>query len=194
MEFDPSEDYYALLGVQVGVAEPDLRRAWRRLASRWHPDRAGSGATGIFQKLSAAYSVLCDPLTRLAYDRERGTAPHPPTRRAAPIRLERLCGSLAQLVACGIARRCEDGVIDLVVTDDDAREGGNAVISMRVPVRCDPCVGHGCPTCGGSGAVDEVFSAWLAVRPGVQDGVLLTPSAQLRGVLRPVLFRVRRAT
>src|SRR5205814_4572120 len=67
----PFADYYALLGVHAGVDDEELRSAWRRLAARWHPDRAGLGATEKFQQLSAAYTVLSDPLTRMAYDRRR---------------------------------------------------------------------------------------------------------------------------
>ena len=41
------------------------------------------------------------------------------------------------------------------------------------------------------GTTDELFSAWLTIPPGVQDGTMLAPSAQLPGVVRPVTFRVR---
>jgi hypothetical protein len=44
---------------------------------------------------------------------------------------------------------------------------------------------------GSTRAVDELYSAWLAVPPGVEAGERLTPSASLEGMLRPVSFRVR---
>src|SRR4051812_16059077 len=69
MSTGSSDDLYGLLGVHAEAAEEELRRAWRRLALRWHPDRAGSGATATFQKLLAAYTVLSDPAARAAYDR-----------------------------------------------------------------------------------------------------------------------------
>jgi curved DNA-binding protein CbpA len=58
------DDYYQLLGIGPNAAHAELRRAWRRLALRWHPDRAGSSATAIFQKIQAAYAVLSDPISR----------------------------------------------------------------------------------------------------------------------------------
>src|SRR5947208_2497037 len=69
---DSGDDYYALLEVQAGADGEALRVAWRRLAARWHPDRAGTAATARFQQLSAAYTVLSDPVARAAYDRRRG--------------------------------------------------------------------------------------------------------------------------
>jgi hypothetical protein len=63
-----------------------------------------------------------------------------------------------------------------------------------VPIRCPACAAHAeasCAGCGGMRTVEELFSAWLAVRPGVADGAVLTPSALLPGMVRPVSFRVR---
>ena len=86
------DDYYALLGIDAEADGAELRRAWRRLALRWHPDRAGPGATATFQKILAAYTVLSDPVARAAYDRRRDDAapgalrcgaPPPPPRPAA---------------------------------------------------------------------------------------------------------------
>jgi hypothetical protein len=67
-------------------------------------------------------------------------------------------------------------------------------ISMRVPLRCPKCAADeevSCPECGGRRIVEELFSAWLAVRPGIGDGTVLAPSALLPGMVRPVSFRVR---
>ena len=57
MGTDPSDDYYALLGIDAAAGAAELRRAWRRLALRWHLDRAGPGATATFQTISLAYTV-----------------------------------------------------------------------------------------------------------------------------------------
>ena len=65
---------------------------------------------------------------------------------------------------------------------------------MRVPVHCPACAGDPAiawDRCGPGRTVDELFSAWLTVPPDVADGTILTPSVQLRGVVRPVRFRVR---
>ena len=206
------DDYYVLLDVDPLVGSSELRRAWRRLVLEWHPDRAGVGATEMFRKLSAAYEVLSDPVARTAYDRRRRTAheskarvevrpqsppsaPPGPPRRAPSAMLLRLTGSIDSLVACGVARRSTSGVVELFVTAAEAAQGGMATISMRVDVRCPACAdGPGadsCARCSDARTVRELFSAWLAMPPGVADGSLLAPSVELRGMTTPVRFRVR---
>src|SRR5690242_2275665 len=130
MGSEPAEDYYSLLGVEADVDRTQLRRAWRKLALRWHPDRAGVAATATFQKLSVASAVLSDPIARAAYDRQRGPRPKrkppagPPRRRAPPDMLWRLSGSLKALLAQGIARRAEPDLIELTLSRREAAEGG----------------------------------------------------------------------
>jgi molecular chaperone DnaJ len=215
-----ADDYYALLGVPTGADAEELRKAWRQLALQWHPDRAGDAATARFQQLSAAYAVLSDPVARAAYDRRRraaepaddgasagASAPSPAAtaspprpaqaaRRQAPaVMLSRLSGPIGSLFACGVARRDEPGFITLVLSEDEAAQGGMATISMRVDVWCTDCAGKersaGCASCDGTRAVDKLYSAWLAVPPGVTAGEVLTPSVDLPGMITPVRFRVQ---
>jgi molecular chaperone DnaJ len=211
----PAVDYYDLLGLQPGANVDELREAWRRLAARWHPDRAGKSATGIFQQLSAAYAVLSDPIARAAYDRRCGhPPPRPaaaapatpaatpvrgpgPARRAAPgVMLSRLCGALNTLLACGVARFEEPGFITLVLREAEAAQGGMATISMRVDLWCPQCTAKkrppaGCARCGGAGRVQELYSAWLAVPPGIASGQELAPSVGLPGMIESMRFRIR---
>ena len=188
------DDYYALLGIDRKAAHADLRRAWRKLALRWHPDRAGAGATASFQKIQNAYAVLSDPLSRAAYDRRQTVVPQATRGRAPGIKLSRLCGNINGLFACGIAVKTGGDIIELSLSDDEAATGGMIELAMRVQVRCPACVGKGttpCDRCGGKRVVDDLFAAWLAVPSGVQDGELLPPSAYLPGMMTRVLFRVR---
>ena len=202
-------DYYELLGVEPHASDEDLRRAWKQLALKWHPDRAGGGTEFIFQRIADAYAVLCEPDARAAYDRSRGIkkaaaaqpAPSPAASRepvmvprTPGVLLMRLSRPLDALLALGIARELGGGVIELAVDRSEASEGGMVRISMRVDVHCDACnagLDQTCAKCGGSRVLDETFSAWLALRPGTADGTELAPSAQLPGVVRPVTFRVR---
>lgn len=203
----PADDYYALLGVEADADIATLRRAFRQLALRWHPDRAGTDTTVIFQKISAAYEVLADPVRRADYDRISGVTGRrfqaraaqaeaanpeaPPRRRAPGVLLSRMCRSLTILLAMGSARRADDGVIELLLEPWEATQGGMITISMRVLVRCPACAGTGCDPCGSQGTVEELYSAWLAVPPEVTDGTALNPSVRLPGMIEPVSFRIR---
>ena len=64
------EDFYNTLGVAKGAAEPDIKKAYRKLAMQYHPDRnpGDSGAEKKFKEVQEAYDVLSDPKKRSAYD------------------------------------------------------------------------------------------------------------------------------
>ena len=63
-----SLDYYKVLGVSPETPEEELRQKYRDMAKFWHPDHNNSpDAVDMFQKISAAYDVLKEPQTRLAY-------------------------------------------------------------------------------------------------------------------------------
>jgi DnaJ-class molecular chaperone len=202
MPVDQQDDYYARLGVDPTIGSAELRRVWRRLAARWHPDHAGHAATASFQNISAAYEVLSDPVARAEYDRRRGirqrglpaASTATTSRRKAPsVTLSRLCGPLNSLIACGVAREIDETHIEIFPNAQEAATGGMIRISMRVLIRCPACAGSSgaaCTRCTDSRIVEEVFSAWLALPPGVGNGTILTPSALMPGMLKPVKFRV----
>ncbi|NWT45471.1 DJC21 protein, partial [Chroicocephalus maculipennis] len=66
--------YYEVLGVKRDAAEEELKRAYRRLALRWHPDKNlenAEEAAEQFKLIQAAYDVLSDPQERAWYDNHR---------------------------------------------------------------------------------------------------------------------------
>ncbi|XP_074295577.1 uncharacterized protein LOC141623367 [Silene latifolia] len=69
-----SESYYHLLNVMPHSSQGDIRRAYRKLAMQWHPDKWANTpallgeAKRKFQKIQEAYSVLSDPSKKMVYD------------------------------------------------------------------------------------------------------------------------------
>jgi len=65
-----ARDYYDILGVSRDIDQEDLKRAYRRLARKYHPDvNKESGAEERFKEINRAYEVLSEPETRARYDR-----------------------------------------------------------------------------------------------------------------------------
>src|SRR4029079_18825927 len=64
-------DYYEVLGVERGAADEEVKRAYRKLAVKFHPDKNPDDphAEAKFKELGEAYDVLIDPNKRAAYDR-----------------------------------------------------------------------------------------------------------------------------
>ncbi|KAG8441530.1 hypothetical protein GDO86_007050 [Hymenochirus boettgeri] len=66
---DEGQDYYSVLGVSREANEETLRKAYLKLALRYHPDKNSSpGATESFKAIGKAFSVLSDPVKRKSYD------------------------------------------------------------------------------------------------------------------------------
>ena len=65
-------DYYNILGVGRTAGTNQIKKAYRRLAKKMHPDRNPDdpSATDKFQELGEAYEVLSDPKKRIIYDRK----------------------------------------------------------------------------------------------------------------------------
>ncbi|KAG9341486.1 hypothetical protein JZ751_018989 [Albula glossodonta] len=63
------KDYYKILGIQKGAAEEDIKKAYRKQALKWHPDKnKAANAEEKFKEIAEAYDVLSDPKKREIYD------------------------------------------------------------------------------------------------------------------------------
>jgi len=92
--------HYEVLGVPKGADSPTIQRAYRRKASRAHPDRAG-GSHQAMVALTQAYETLSDPAKRARYDETGHCGPPPPT-------LDQVAQQLAMSVFMQVIEQCAD--------------------------------------------------------------------------------------
>src|SRR5271154_525943 len=174
-------DYYEILGVSRTVSEEEIKKAYRKLAVKFHPDKnpGDKAAEEQFKELGEAYEALSDPQKRAAYD-QYGHAAFDPRSRAGrgsgggfhdPFDIFREVfgggGSIFESFFGGGhdptgPQRGDDLRYDLEITLEEAALGCEKEISVKKMDRCETCGGFGaeagsgvkiCPTCGGRGQV-----------------------------------------
>lgn len=68
VEYDPNNDYYKVLGVQDTADSKSIKKAYYKLAHKYHPDKAGDQHQDKFKQISAAWEVIGDFDQRKQYD------------------------------------------------------------------------------------------------------------------------------
>lgn len=164
------ENYYELLGVQKGATAEELKKAYRKKAVQYHPDKnpGNKEAEEMFKKISHAYEVLQDPEKRAAYDRYGHAAFEGPGAGARgpagggfhdPFDIFREVfgqrggmggggGIFEEMFGGGGGGRSggQDGAdlrYDLEITLEDAARGAEREISFRKHAACERCDGSG---------------------------------------------------
>ena len=180
-------DYYEILEVDRAASEEEIKKSYRKLALKYHPDRnpGDKSAEEAFKEVGQAYEVLSDPQKRAAYD-QYGHAAFDPRARAAgaraaggfhdPFDLFREVfggGSIFEEMFGGGRQdptgplRGDDLRYDLEISLEDAAQGCEREISFSKLDACETCQGSGqeagsklkvCSVCGGRGQVETVRS------------------------------------
>lgn len=171
-------DYYNTLGVARNASDQDIKRAYRKLAKRHHPDAnpGNKEAEDRFKEVSEAYAVLSDSAQRSEYDQVRDAVASGAFRsggRPGGGRFQDLgdifgggLGDLFSRMSGGTqmrtARRGADLAAELNLSFMEAIHGTTAEVTVEGEGPCKRCNGSGaepgtqianCPACGGSGAV-----------------------------------------
>lgn len=183
--------YYKVLGVAVGAGDEEIKKAFRSLALRFHPDRNPENprAAERFREALEAYETLIDPSRRCEYDRDRGHGrPKSDGFRTARRKKEGSRSPFDDIVheAFGIdyaffrERSGVDLRFDLQVPRWSIGEGAFEEIRYTRLVFCRGCIGQGrkkalksCGECGGLGEVEEECSVRVWIPPGSETGTRL---------------------
>lgn len=166
-----TSDFYEMLGVSRSSTEDDIKRAYRELARRYHPDSRPDDpdAEERFKEISRAYETLRDPERRRRYDLF-GDNGERATPGADAFGFGDLFDAFFGGDPLGTRRgstpgRGPDAEALLQLTLEQAAFGTTHTIEVRLPVACTRCEGSGCepgthPTrcdvCGGNGEVRQV--------------------------------------
>ena len=179
-------DYYEILEIARDADGDAIKKAYRRLAVQFHPDKNGGAkdAEEKFKEATEAYEVLRDPQKRAAYDRyghagvrggaggaggftgfDFSDALNVFMRDFGGFGFEDLFGAAAGRRGRGGGRKGADVRVRLVVTLAEVASGTKKTIRIGLDAACETCSGSGaapgtqavnCTTCGGAGQVRRV--------------------------------------
>ncbi len=164
------KDYYEVLGVSRGVSDAELKKAYRRIAMKHHPDRNPDNpdAEETFKEANEAFEVLSDKQKRVRYD-QYGHAGVEGQTSAGAADFGDIFGDVFGDIFGGgrggarsHVRKGADLRYNLELSLEDAVHGTSVKIRIPTTVNCDSCGGSGakkgtqaidCTTCGGHGQV-----------------------------------------
>ncbi len=186
-------DYYDVLGVSQGASEPEIKKAYRTLALKYHPDKNPDDpeAESRFKELSEAYEVLSDGEKRQLYDRyghegmkARGyTGPGFSSVEDIFSQFsdifrgsifDDLFGTRTRSRQRARGRAGADLRVELALSFEEVSTGVTKRIELKRQVVCQECSGSGarkgtkqatCPTCAGIGRIQQSSGIFSIQRP-----------------------------
>lgn len=184
------QDYYQVLGVPKNASEEELKKAYRRLAMKYHPDRnAGNDAEERFKEINEAYTILSDPQKRAAYDQFGHEGVDPSMGGGSGFSGGGFSGGFGDFAdifesvfgggakrggnsSSNRAFRGSDLRYDLTLTLEEAVSGIETKIRIPTHVVCQTCNGSGskpgtspvtCSRCRGTGQI-QMSQGFFSVR------------------------------
>lgn len=184
------KDYYGILGVSKGAADEDIKKAFRKLAHKYHPDKK-DGNEAKFKEASEAYAVLSDKKRRAEYDTYGRTFAGGGTGNGSMGGFDfsgfeqgfegfedmdfgdifsEIFGGAGGTRRAPQTRRGRDISIDIELSFKEAVFGVERRVLITKTVACDRCGGSGaqsgakmttCNRCGGKGTVRETRNTFF---------------------------------
>ena len=178
-----AKNYYDILGVDKKATQDDIKKAFRKLAQKHHPDKGGDEA--MFKEITEAYSVLGDDRKRREYDNygqtfQGGAGPQgfdfsgfgAGGAQFAEFDLSDLFEGFGDIFGGGRTRvkRGRDISMDIEVTFKESIMGTKRTVLITKVGKCDTCDGSGakkgtemmtCTACNGQGKVHETRNSPL---------------------------------
>jgi molecular chaperone DnaJ len=187
-------EFYDLLGISRDASEAEIKKAYRKLAMEYHPDRnSASEAEARFKEITEAYEVLRDPQKRAAYDRygKAGVGAgggfgfhHVDLSEALNIFMRDFggLGGFESIFGGGRqradTRRGQDVRVTVKLSLTEVATGVKKSVKLKTLERCSNCSGSGakpgtkptpCSTCSGTGevrrAARSMFGQFVSVSP-----------------------------
>ena len=180
-------DFYEILGVPKNASDEDIKKSYRKLAMKFHPDRnqgeAAKEAEVKFKEAKEAYEMLSDPQKRAAYDQHGHAGVDPNMRGPGGEGMGGFAEAFGDIFGemFGQQQRGRGGrqvfrggdlSYGMEVTLEEAAKGKEAQIRIPTHENCEVCSGTGakpgtqaktCGTCGGAGAV-QVRQGFFSVQ------------------------------
>ena len=180
-------DFYEILGVPKNASDEDIKKSYRKMAMKFHPDRnqgeAAKEAEVKFKEAKEAYEMLSDPQKRAAYDQHGHAGVDPNMRGPGGEGMGGFAEAFGDIFGemFGQQQRGRGGrqvfrggdlSYGMEVTLEEAAKGKEAQIRIPTHENCEVCSGTGakpgtqaktCGTCGGAGAV-QVRQGFFSVQ------------------------------
>jgi molecular chaperone DnaJ len=185
-----TKSLYEVLGVAKGASQDEIKKAYRKLARQYHPDKnpGDKEAEERFKEVQAAYDVLSDSEKRQQYDSWGSPGGRPQYGPGGSFTFDfgdfgdlgDLLGGLfggrggGMRTQASRGRRGQDVEVELNLSFEDALRGLETTIPVSLESACSTCKGSGakpgtapktCPQCGGRGVVSEAQGLFALSQP-----------------------------
>jgi molecular chaperone DnaJ len=204
-----TNDYYGILGLPRNATDEQVKKAFRKLAMEYHPDRNGTaGAGDRFKEINEAYEVLSDPQKRAYYDRYGSKSGNGGENMGGGFEtfefgglgdiFEAFFGGAASTAQKRSPRKGSDIVTKITLSFEECYSGITREIEATRIELCSVCKGIGsrpgtnpdkCPECNGSGQIrrtqQSIFGRFVQTSTcsvcNGQGTIITTPCTHCKG-------------